>query len=51
MTDRTQVQKNRSEGQDKRPFEQPKLSYVKPRLNKQGKVAQITQSFFGSFSP
>ena len=37
--------------ENKKPFEKPKLSYVKPKLNKQGKVAQVTQSFFGSFSP
>lgn len=37
--------------QMKKPFEEPKLTYVKPKLNKQGKVAQVTQSFFGSFSP
>ena len=35
----------------KKPFEEPKLSYVKPKLSEQGKVSQVTQSFFGSFSP
>ena len=39
------------ENEPKKPFEKPKLNYVKPKLNKQGKVAQVTQSFFGSFSP
>jgi len=37
--------------ESKKPFEAPKLTYIKPKLNKQGKVAQVTQSFFGSFSP
>ena len=37
--------------QQKKPFEEPKLTYIKPKLNKQGKVTQVTQSFFGSFSP
>lgn len=36
---------------EKKRFEEPKLTYVKPKLNKQGKVSQVTQSFFGSFSP
>ena len=36
---------------EKKRFEEPKLTYVKPKLNKQGKVEQVTQSFFGSFSP
>jgi len=40
-----------SEARSKRSFEKPKLTYVKPKLSKQGKVAQVTQSFFGSFSP
>lgn len=38
--------------QSKKPFEEPKLTYVKPKLKKEGKVVNLTtQSFFGSFSP
>lgn len=36
---------------ERKPFEEPKLTYMKPKLSKQGKVNQVTQSFFGSFSP
>ena len=35
----------------KKPFKTPKLTYLPPKLTKQGKVEQVTQSFFGSFSP
>ena len=47
----TDTQETVTENHAKKSFEQPKLTYIKPKLNKQGKVTQITQSFFGSFSP
>lgn len=51
LTDKTQTKEPSAEQSDKKPFKEPKLTYVKPKLNKQGKVEQVTQSFFGSFSP
>ena len=50
-TNNIQTRKVAMDKQDQKPFEQPKLTYIKPKLSKQGKVAQVTQSFFGSFSP
>ena len=41
--------------QEKQPFSEPKLTFVPPKLTKQGDVADITAQsvpgFFGSFSP
>ena len=51
MTKMTHPTKEVKSQRPKKPFETPKLSYVKPKLTKQGKVTQLTQSFFGSFSP
>ena len=36
---------------DKKPFEEPKLTFVEPKLTKQGDATKITCGFFGSFSP
>lgn len=52
MTNRpVDAQNNEDKQGAKKPFEQPKLTYVKPKLSKQGRVTHVTQSFFGSFSP
>ena len=38
--------------EDKKPFEEPKLIYLTPKLTKRGSVQEVTlQGFFGSFSP
>ena len=41
------------ETQDRKRFEEPKLTYVQPKLEERGKVEEVTQQggFFGSFSP
>jgi hypothetical protein len=41
-----------AEGTGKRPFVEPKLTFVTPKLVKHGGLAEITgQGFFGPFSP
>ena len=35
----------------KQPFTEPKLSFIVPKLVKQGSVEEITAGFFGSFYP
>ena len=38
--------------EDKKPFEEPKLTYLTPKLTERGNVQEVTlQGFFGSFSP
>ncbi len=35
-----------------KPFEEPKLTYLTPKLSERGNVQDVTlQGFFGSFSP
>ena len=37
---------------DVKPFEEPKLTYLTPKLSERGNVQDVTlQGFFGSFSP
>jgi hypothetical protein len=36
---------------DKKPWEEPKLTFVEPELTKHGKLDKITHGFFGTFSP
>lgn len=38
------------EDEAKRPFVEPKLSYVEPELVRHGDMAEVT-GFFGPFSP
>jgi hypothetical protein len=35
----------------KHAFVEPKLTFVKPRLVRQGRLEEKTQSFFGPFTP
>ena len=36
----------------KTPWQQPKLTFVEPKLTKQGSLEEVTgQGFFGAFSP
>ncbi len=36
---------------NKRVWQQPKLTFVKPKLTKHGKLAEVTGQFFGGFTP
>lgn len=35
----------------KKPWQEPKLAFVKPKLTKHGKLEELTAGFFGGFSP
>ena len=35
----------------KKRWQEPKLSFVKPKLTKHGKLDEVTGQFFGAFSP
>jgi hypothetical protein len=35
----------------KKKWQEPKLSFVKPKLTKHGKLEEVTGQFFGQFSP
>jgi hypothetical protein len=35
----------------KKDWQAPKLSFVKPKLTKHGKLEEVTGQFFGAFSP
>jgi hypothetical protein len=37
--------------QDKRPWQEPKLTFVEPKLTKHGELQQVTAGFFGTFVP
>ena len=39
------------EAGEKQPFVEPKLTFVQPRLTKQGEAFTITAGFFQTFSP
>jgi hypothetical protein len=37
---------------DKKPWQEPKLTFVEPKLTKHGSMEEVTgQSFFGAFTP
>ena len=37
---------------DKKPFEEPKLTFIEPKLTKHGDATKITGGgFFGTFTP
>jgi hypothetical protein len=40
-----------SSTESKKRWQEPKLSFVKPKLTKHGKLEQVTGQFFGAFSP
>jgi hypothetical protein len=40
-----------SSTQGKKRWQEPKLSFVKPKLTKHGKLDEVTGQFFGAFSP
>jgi hypothetical protein len=35
----------------KKPWDEPKLKFVEPRLTRHGELAEVTGQFFGAFSP
>jgi hypothetical protein len=35
----------------RRPFAEPKLRFVEPKLTQRGDLAQVTAGFFGTFTP
>jgi hypothetical protein len=40
-----------AETQAKKPFLEPKLAFIEPKLTKHGDATKITQGFFGTFTP
>lgn len=48
---REQGQGQASAAGDKKKWQEPKLSFVKPKLTKHGKLEEVTGQFFGGFSP
>ena len=40
-----------SSTEGKKRWQEPKLSFVKPKLTKHGKLEEVTGQFFGAFSP
>jgi len=42
--------KSQSEQESKKPWEEPKLDFVEPKLTKHGDLKNLT-GFFGTFSP
>ena len=54
-TNRPAAEKNQasvaSSTEGKKRWQEPKLSFVKPKLTKHGKLDEVTGQFFGPFSP
>jgi hypothetical protein len=40
-----------SSRESKKKWQQPKLTFVKPKLTQHGKLEEVTGQFFGAFSP
>jgi hypothetical protein len=40
-----------SSPEGKKRWQEPKLTFVKPKLPKHGKLEEVTGQFFGAFSP
>jgi hypothetical protein len=36
---------------EKKPWQEPKLAFIKPKLIKHGKLEEVTGQFFGAFTP
>lgn len=36
---------------EKQPWQEPKLTFVEPKLTIHGKLEEVTAGFFGPFSP
>jgi len=51
MRDMKKVLEREEQGKaDKKPFEEPKLTFVEPKLTKHGDATKITGGFFGTFT-
>ena len=37
--------------ENRKPWQEPKLDFVEPKLTKHGELAEVTGQFFGSFTP
>lgn len=40
-----------SSPEGKRKWQEPKLTFIKPKLTKHGKLEEVSGQFFGAFSP
>jgi hypothetical protein len=40
-----------SSPEGKKKWQEPKLTFIKPKLTKHGKLEEVTGQFFGAFSP
>ena len=40
-----------SSPEGKRKWQEPKLTFIKPKLTKHGKLEEVTGQFFGAFGP
>ena len=41
----------RDPSETKKPWQDPKLAFVEPKLTKQGELLEVTGQFFGAFTP
>ncbi len=46
-----QEEKTLDTSQTKKHFEEPKLTFIEPKLTKHGDATKITSQFFGTFTP
>ena len=57
MKKETKRQQRKSQGcvssspEAKKRWQEPKLTFVEPKLTKHGKLEEVTGQFFGAFSP
>jgi hypothetical protein len=40
-----------TEESGKQPWQEPKLTFVEPKLTKHGNLEEVTSAFFGGFTP
>jgi hypothetical protein len=44
-------EKNLDTSQTRKPYTEPKLTFIEPKLTKYGDATMVTNSFMGTFSP
>jgi hypothetical protein len=44
-------EKNLDTSQTRKPYTEPKLTFIEPKLTKYGDATIVTNSFMGTFSP
>ena len=49
--ERQQEEEQSSSAEGKKKWQEPKLTFIKPKLTKHGKLEEVTGQFFGAFSP